>query len=50
LTDRTPKTHYPVGADTRVLLTLSKALPGRLFDQVRFRLFGLQESSVRAGI
>src|SRR5215207_3610557 len=42
LTDRTPKTRYPVGADTRVLLTLSKVLPDRLLDRVRFRVFGLQ--------
>jgi NAD(P)-dependent dehydrogenase (short-subunit alcohol dehydrogenase family) len=43
LTDRTPKTRYPVGADTRVLLALSKTLPDRLLDKVRFRVFGLQE-------
>jgi NAD(P)-dependent dehydrogenase (short-subunit alcohol dehydrogenase family) len=42
LTDRTPKTRYPVGADTRMLLTLSKVLPDRLLDRVRFRIFGLQ--------
>jgi NAD(P)-dependent dehydrogenase (short-subunit alcohol dehydrogenase family) len=42
LTDRTPKTRYPVGADTRMLLTLSTVLPDRLLDQVRFRVFGLQ--------
>ena len=45
LTDRTPKTRYPVGADTRVLLTLSRVLPDRLLDQVRFRVFGLQGES-----
>jgi NAD(P)-dependent dehydrogenase (short-subunit alcohol dehydrogenase family) len=42
LTDHTPRTRYPVGADTRVLLTLSKVLPDRLLDRVRFRVFGLQ--------
>ncbi len=43
LTDRKPKTRYPAGADTRALLTLSKVLPDRVLDRVRFRVFGLQE-------
>lgn len=42
LTDHTPKTRYPVGADTRALLILSKVLPDRLLDQVRFRVFELK--------
>lgn len=40
-TDPTPKTRYPVGADTRLLLTLATILPDRLLDRVRFRIFGL---------
>jgi NAD(P)-dependent dehydrogenase (short-subunit alcohol dehydrogenase family) len=42
LTEPTPKTRYPVGADARVLLALSAVLPDRLFDRLRFRVFGLQ--------
>jgi NAD(P)-dependent dehydrogenase (short-subunit alcohol dehydrogenase family) len=41
LTDPTPHTRYPVGADTRLLLTLAAILPDRLLDRVRLRLFGL---------
>jgi len=41
LTEPTPKTRYPVGADARVLLALSEVLPDRLLDRVRFRVFGL---------
>jgi NAD(P)-dependent dehydrogenase (short-subunit alcohol dehydrogenase family) len=42
LTEPTPKTRYPVGADARVLLALSEVLPDRLLDRLRFRIFGLQ--------
>jgi NAD(P)-dependent dehydrogenase (short-subunit alcohol dehydrogenase family) len=42
LTEPTPKTRYMVGADARVLLALSAVLPDRLFDRLRFRVFGLQ--------
>jgi hypothetical protein len=42
LTEPTPKTRYPVGADARVLLALSEVLPDRLLDRLRFRVFGLQ--------
>src|SRR5215216_1307751 len=42
LTEPTPKTRYPVGADARVLLVLSEVLPDRLLDRLRFRIFGLQ--------
>jgi NAD(P)-dependent dehydrogenase (short-subunit alcohol dehydrogenase family) len=42
LTEPTPKTRYPVGADARVLLTFSEVLPDRLLDRLRFRVFGLQ--------
>src|SRR5215212_9968937 len=42
LTEPTPKTRYPVGADARVLLALSGVLPDRLLDRLRFRSFGLQ--------
>jgi NAD(P)-dependent dehydrogenase (short-subunit alcohol dehydrogenase family) len=41
LTEHTPKTRYPVGADTRLLLTLAAILPDRLLDRVRLRSFGL---------
>jgi NAD(P)-dependent dehydrogenase (short-subunit alcohol dehydrogenase family) len=42
LTEPTPKTRYPVGADARVLIALSGVLPDRLLDRLRFRVFGLQ--------
>ena len=42
LTEPTPKTRYPVGADARVLLALSEVLPDRLLDRLRLRVFGLQ--------
>ena len=42
LTEPTPKTRYPVGADARVLLALSEVLPDRLLDRLRFRVFGLR--------
>src|SRR5215217_5853557 len=42
LTEPTPKTRYPVGADARVLLALSEVLSDRLLDRLRFPLFGLQ--------
>jgi NAD(P)-dependent dehydrogenase (short-subunit alcohol dehydrogenase family) len=38
LTDPTPKTHYPVGADTRLLLTLATILPDRLSGRAPFCL------------
>ena len=44
LTDRKPKTRYPVGADARVLLAMSGLLPDRLLDRVRFRVFGMPAS------
>jgi len=40
LTEPTPKTRYPVGADARVLLALSEVLPDRLLDRLRLRAFG----------
>jgi NAD(P)-dependent dehydrogenase (short-subunit alcohol dehydrogenase family) len=42
LTEPTPKTRYPVGADARVLLVLPEVLPDRFLDRLRFRAFGLQ--------
>jgi NAD(P)-dependent dehydrogenase (short-subunit alcohol dehydrogenase family) len=50
LTEPTPKTRYPVGADARMLLAFSEVLPDRLLDRLRFRVFGLQgEFGMRRG-
>lgn len=41
LTDRKPRTRYPVGPLSRRLPLLARLLPPRVFDQVKARLFGL---------
>jgi NAD(P)-dependent dehydrogenase (short-subunit alcohol dehydrogenase family) len=42
LTARRPRVRYPVGADSRILVTLPRLLPDRALDQVRLRLLGMR--------
>ena len=41
LTSPRPRTHYPVGKDARLLVTMPRLLPDRWLDAIRIRLFGL---------
>lgn len=41
LTAKRPRLRYPVGADSRILVTLPLLLPDRALDQVRLRMLGM---------
>jgi NAD(P)-dependent dehydrogenase (short-subunit alcohol dehydrogenase family) len=45
LTASHPKTRYPIGKDSMVLMSLAKWMPDKILDRIRLRIFGLGAKS-----